>query len=323
MNDPIVLRYLGKSDLKVSPVGLGCWQFSQQGNFAGKFWPFLQNSEINHIVKVSLQGGINWFDTAELYGNGVSEKNLAMALEANKVAQGEVIIATKWSPLFRRASNILKTIEKRTSVLSPFPIDLYQVHNPYSFSSEVKEMQALAVLVKSGKIKYAGVSNFSASKMRSAWKTLDRSGLPLLSNQVRYNLLDRRIERNGVLEAAKELGITIIAYSPLAQGILTGKYHEYPELVKKAGYRKAMPQFKSKGLEKSKPVITILKKLAEKYNVTPSQVALNWLIHFHENTVVVIPGATNPKQAEENVGAMRFRLSEEDLQALDIISKNL
>jgi aryl-alcohol dehydrogenase-like predicted oxidoreductase len=318
----IELRRLGKSDLMVTPVGLGCWQFSQQGNFAGKFWPYLQDSQINDIVKVSLEGGINWFDTAELYGNGASEKNLARALKTNNVNPGDVIIATKWWPMFRTAANIPHTIDQRISALSPFPIDLYQVHQPYGFSSEVKEMEAMAELVRSGKIRHVGVSNFSARRMRNSWKTLQKFGIPLVSNQVRYNLLDRRIESNGILDAAKEFGITIIAYSPLAQGLLSGKFHDDPELLKKVGYRKASSLFKSKGLEKSKPVIDHLRKLAEKYNATPSQIALNWLIHFQGETVVVIPGATKTRHAEENAGTIKFRLSEEDLLALDKISRD-
>jgi aryl-alcohol dehydrogenase-like predicted oxidoreductase len=322
MDNNIELRRLGKSDLMVSPVGLGCWQFSQQGNFAGKFWPFLDNSQIDEIVKVGLEGGINWFDTAELYGNGASEKNLARALEANKANPGDVIIATKWWPMFRTAANIPRTIDQRISALFPFPIDLYQVHQPYSFSSEVKEMEAMTGLVRSRKIKYVGVSNFSASKMRNAWSSLEKSGIPLLTNQVRYNLLDRRIESNGILDAAKELGITIIAYSPLAQGVLTGKFHGNPQLLKNIGFRKSMSAFNRKNLEKSRPIVDLLKKLAEKYDATPSQIALNWLIHFNGDVVVVIPGATKTKYAVENAGAMKFRLSEEDLIALDKISRD-
>jgi aryl-alcohol dehydrogenase-like predicted oxidoreductase len=314
-------RNLGKSDLRITPIGLGCWQFSKGSNFAGKFWPVLEDSVTDNIVKISLEGGINWFDTAELYGNGASEKGLAGALQKLGKKPGEVIIATKWWPMFRTASNIIKTIDVRLNALTPYPIDLYQVHQPYGFSSEKKEMEAMAELVKSGKIRYVGVSNFSAQKMRTAWETLQKAGINLVSNQVRYSLLDRKIENNGILDTAKELGITIIAYSPLAQGLVTGKFHDNPELLKNIGYRKYMPSFKPGGLEKSRPVVDLVKTLAQKYHVTPSQIALNWLIHYHGETVVSIPGATKESHAQENIGALRFRLSQDDMEMLHEASK--
>jgi aryl-alcohol dehydrogenase-like predicted oxidoreductase len=315
------LRNLGKSDLKITPIGLGCWQFSKGSNFAGKFWPKLEDSVTDNIVKISLEGGINWFDTAELYGNGASEKGLAGSLQKLGKKPGEVIIATKWWPMFRTASNIIKTIDVRLNALSPYPIDLYQVHQPFGFSSEQEEMKAMAELVKAKKVRYVGVSNFSARKMRNAWETLQKEGINLISNQVRYSLLDRKIETNGILDAAKELGISIIAYSPLAQGLVTGKFHDNPELLKNIGYRKYMPAFKSGGLEKSRPVIDLVKNLALKYSVTPSQIALNWLIHYHGDTVVAIPGATKESHAQENTGAMKFRLSQEDMELLHEASK--
>jgi aryl-alcohol dehydrogenase-like predicted oxidoreductase len=320
MENQIKLRTLGKSDLQITPIGLGCWQFSKRGNMAGKFWPVLEDELIQDIVRISLEGGINWFDTAEVYGQGASEKGLARSLTALGKKPGDVIVATKWWPMFRTAANMAKTIDDRLACLNPFPIDLYQVHQPWGFSSEVKEMEAMAKLVQAKKIKYVGVSNFSAKQMRSAWETLQKHGISLVSNQVRYNLLDRKIESNGILDTAKELGITIIAYSPLAQGLVTGKFHDNPELLKNIGFRKYSSMFKPKGLEKSRPVIELLKKLALQYKVTPSQIALNWLINYHGETVVAIPGATKAKHAEENIGAMRFVLSAEDLKALDELS---
>lgn len=311
------LRPLGKSGLMVTPIGLGCWQFSKQNNMAGKFWPTLDDDLILSVVKTSLEGGINWFDTAEVYGNGASERALAKALLSLGKNPGEVLIATKWWPMFRTASNIPKTIDTRIEALKPFPIDLYQVHQPWGFSNEKQEMEAMAKLVKAKKIHYVGVSNFSAKKMRHAWETLQKEGISLISNQVRYNLLDRKIESNGVMETAKELGISIIAYSPLAQGLLTGKFHDKPELLRNIGLRKYSSGFKPAGMEKSKPLIQRIRELSEKYKASSSQIALNWLIHFHGNTVMAIPGATKESHARENVGAMGFRLSQEDLQILD------
>lgn len=311
------LRALGKSDLMVTPIGLGCWQFSKQQNMAGKIWPELDDDLIIRIVKTSLEGGINWFDTAEIYGNGASEKALAKALTANGMKPGDIMVATKWWPMFRTASNIAKTIDLRMDALAPFPIDLYQVHQPWGFSNEKAEMKAMAKLVEAHKIRYVGVSNFSAKQMRSAWEALQKKGIPLVSNQVRYNLLDRKIESNGIMETAKELGISIIAYSPLAQGMVTGKFHKNPELLKNIGMRKYTAAFKPSGIEKSRALVNTVGELADKYGVSTSRIALNWLISFHGETVVAIPGATKESHAKENTGAMDFSLTAEDMALLD------
>ncbi|HTX89168.1 MAG TPA: aldo/keto reductase [Bacteroidales bacterium] len=317
MNSSEKMIRLGKSDLRVSPIGLGCWQFSKKNNFAGRFWPFLEDDEIKSIVRTSLEGGINWFDTAELYGNGASERSLSRALRELGKQPGDVTIVTKWWPMFRMAGSLITTMDQRLAALDPFPVDLHLVHQPYGFSGVREEMEAMLKLIASKKIRYAGVSNFSAAQMRTAWETLDKAGAPLVVNEVRYSLLDRRIESNGILQTAQELGITLIAYSPLAQGLLTGKFHDHPERVKETGFRKYSLQFQKSALEKSRPVIDLVKQLGLKYNVTPTQIALNWLINHHGETVVAIPGATKESQAAQNTGALKFTLSEEDLALLD------
>ena len=311
------MRPLGLTGIKVSTIGLGCWQFSKQKNLAGKFWPNLDDKLIESIVCRSLDGGINWFDTAEAYGGGASEQALSKALKAAGKNPDEILVATKWWPLFRYSSNIGKSIGKRIKALSPYPIDLYQVHQPWSLSSGRREMEEMAELVSRKLIKAVGVSNFSAEKMEKSFKTLQNYSIPLASNQVRYNLLDRKIESNGVMDLAKKQGITIIAYSPLAQGMITGKFHDNPGLLRNIGFRKFNPLFRPEGIEKSRPLVILLKELAVKYNVTPSQVALNWLIQFNGDTVVVIPGATREIQVVENCGALSFRLSDEDMTWLD------
>jgi aryl-alcohol dehydrogenase-like predicted oxidoreductase len=317
MSNGVNLRNLGRTDIRISPIGLGCWQFSKQSNFAGKFWPMLEDEVIRDIVKVSLDGGINWFDTAELYGGGASERELSMSLADLGVQPGTVTIATKWWPILRTASNIRKTIDDRLKALSPFPVDLYQVHNPFGFSPVGKEMDAMAGLVSAKKIRYIGVSNYSAKQMRTAWETLNKKGITLVSNQVRYNLLDRKIETNGIMDTAKELGITIIAYSPLAQGLITGKFHDNPELVRNTGYRQYTGPFRKNNLEKSRPLIDLIKSFAGKSGATTSQVALSWLINFHGDTVVAIPGATSALQAKQNSEAMKLSLSAEDMEQLN------
>jgi aryl-alcohol dehydrogenase-like predicted oxidoreductase len=311
------LRALGRTDMMVTPIGLGCWQFSKQENMTGRFWPTLKNDLIDKIVSVSVEGGINWFDTAEIYGKGTSEGALSRALNNNGKNPGEVLIATKWWPAFRFASNIINNFDERIKALSPYPIDLYQIHQPWSFSGEKNVMKAMAELLERKLIKYIGVSNFSAQKMKNAWETLNKKGIALASNQVIYNLLNRKIESNGIMDIAKKLGISIIAYSPLAQGLVTGKFHDNPELLKNIGFRKYSSQFKRKGLERSLPVVNLVKEIAIKYNVTPSQIALNWLINYNGDKVVAIPGATKEIHARENTGAMSFRLSDEDLARLD------
>ncbi len=317
------LRRLGRSDLTVSAIGLGCWQFSQGGGFlTGGYWAALPQDAIDQIVAASLAAGINWFDTAEIYGRGSSEGALSKALTSAGKRNGEVVVATKWWPILRTSGSIKTTIGERLRRLAPFGIDLHQVHQPFAFASTAAQMHAMADLVASHKIRTIGVSNFSPRKMRAAHAALHAAGLPLVSNQVRYSLLDRRIETNGVLQSAKELGITIIAYSPLAQGILSGRYHRDTQAIRsRPGPRKWMRTFRQGGLERSKPLVAELEEVAKAHGATPSQVALNWLIHFQGDSVVAIPGATSVAQAKENAGALEFLLSEAEMAKLDRISK--
>jgi len=312
------MRKLGQTEIPITPIGLGCWQFSNGSGIVGNYWENLIQQTMTDIVDVSLKLGINWFDTAEIYGRGNSELALAQALQTLKIAPESVIIASKWWPLFRTSGHILKSIGERLAKLHPYPIDLYQLHQTYGFSGVKSEMNRMADLLEAGKIRSIGISNFCARSMRVAAETLARRGHVLASNQMRYSLLDRRIDQNGVMAAAKELGVTIIAYSPLEQGILTGKFHADKDLIKsRRGPRKYLRTFKEKGLAKSAPLLGQLEKLAEKYDATPGQIALNWLIHFHGETVVAIPGASKMEHARSNGAAMGFKLSDEDLDLLD------
>jgi aryl-alcohol dehydrogenase-like predicted oxidoreductase len=316
------LRTLGQSGIRVTPVGLGLWQFSKRANLAGKFWPELADEETDAIVRAALDGGVNWFDTAEIYGKGRSEETLARGLAAAGKRDGDVVIATKWWPTLRRAGSIRKTIDERLRRLGGFSIDLHQVHHPASLSTVRAQMDAMADLVSRGKIRAVGVSNFGARRMRAAHEALAKRGLPLAANQVMMSLLCRKPERSGVLAAAKELGITVIAYSPLAQGLLTGKFHDDPALVKsRPGFRRWFPSFGRKGLERSRPVVEALRGVAAAHGATPTQVALAWLVAFHGDTVVAIPGATSPRQAAECAGAMGITLSPAELARLDEASK--
>jgi aryl-alcohol dehydrogenase-like predicted oxidoreductase len=315
-------RRLGRTDITVSAIGLGCWQFSQGQGILGGFWPVLPQETVNQIVAVSLAGGVTWFDTAESYGGGRSEAVLAAALTAAGKRNGEVVVATKWRPFFRTAASIRGTIAMRLDCLAPFGIDLHQIHHPYSFASIAAQMHAMADLVEAGRIRSVGVSNFSATAMRAAHGVLASRGIPLASNQVRYSLACRRIEGNGVLDAARELGITIIAFSPLAQGILTGKFHRDPKLIRsRPGPRRWLSAFRHGSLEMSRPVVAAIEEIASVRGATAAQVALNWLLHARGDVVVAIPGATSVKQAEENTGAMSIRLSESEIARLEEVSR--
>jgi aryl-alcohol dehydrogenase-like predicted oxidoreductase len=312
-------RKLGQTDIEVTPIGLGVMQFAGGEGFFGKVFPILSEEEKNTIVQTALDGGINWFDTAEMYAFGRSEQGLSTGLKAAGMQNGEVVIGTKWMPLFRSARNIPKTIHDRIRYLDGYSIDLYMVHQPWSFSSVEAEMDAMADLVEARHICSVGISNFNESQMRRAHAALAKRGLPLAANQMEYSLLNRKIETNGVIATAKELGVTITAYTPLGYGLLTGKYHKNPELLEHAtSFRRRMLK---RELEPTRPIVEALEEIGKNYDATPGQVALNWVIHFQGETVVTIPGATKVHQVEQSAGAMRFKLSEEELARLDELSK--
>jgi len=191
-------------------------------------------------------------------------------------------------------------------------VDLYQHHFPTNSVSIPKLMDLLANAVKAGKVKAVGVSNYSAEQMRIAHAALAKRGIPLASNQVEYSLLHRQPEVNGVLDACRELGITLIAYSPLAMGALTGKYSA---TTKAGGFRRFLPNFNRKAMDAAQPVVELLRKIGDRYSKTPSQVALRWLI---ENPIVLpIPGAKNSRQAISNAEALAFSLTPEEIITLD------
>jgi aryl-alcohol dehydrogenase-like predicted oxidoreductase len=319
-NQSISMRTLGKTNIKVTPIGLGMMEFAGGGsNMLGRAFPVIGQDEKNATVKAALDGGINWFDTAELYGGGKSEASLAEALKAAGKKDQDVVVATKWWPLLRTARNIPISIQDRIHYLNGYSISLYMVHNPGSFSSPEAEMDAMADLVEAGKIRSVGVSNFNPERMRRAHKALQKRGLTLAVNQMLYSLLNRSIETNGVLETAKELGVTIIAYTPLASGLLTGKYHKNPELlVKKSFWSRSRLQG---GVEKSRALVQVLEEIGARYKASPAQVALNWVINSQGESVVTIPGATKVSQARESAGAMQFTLSADEIGRLSELSK--
>lgn len=304
---------LGKNGPKVTPLGVGTWSWGDR-----LFWDYgkeYDQNQVQEAFQASVEAGITLFDTAEVYGIGESERLLGKFAQAS---DREIAIATKYFPLPWRvfSQSVREAVSKSLERLQVKSIPLYQVHTPFSFfMSQETLMKALAEEVQQGRIQAVGVSNYSASQMREAQEHLQKQGIPLVSNQLPYSLLNRKIESNGTLQTAQELGVTIIAYSPLAQGLLTGKYtgEEKP-----TGARKLDPRFKSSGVNQISPVIDSLQELAEKYQKTPAQVALNWLM---TQGTIPIPGAKNANQAQQNAGALGWQLDAEDAQTLDQVSK--
>ncbi|MEZ0363862.1 aldo/keto reductase [Mycobacterium sp. pUA109] len=313
-------RELGRTGIQLSPIGLGCMQFSGGGLISTLFFPPIKQDQVDVIVKTALDGGITWFDTAEMYGRGASERSLSTALTRAGIKPGDITAATKWAPFGRTAKSIARTIDDRLTALDPFPVDLHQIHTPYGSLSPMRaQIGAMARLARAHEIGAVGVSNYSARQMEIAHAQLARHGIPLVSNQVQINLLHRKIETNGVLDTARRLGITLIAYSPLRNGLLTGKYHDDRTLVATMP-RTRRALFSEKNLDRTAPLIDALRHIGIAHSATPAQVALAWLLTYYGDTVVAIPGASKPHHAAEAAGAMAVTLSPEEMQRLADVS---
>jgi aryl-alcohol dehydrogenase-like predicted oxidoreductase len=285
------------------PTGWARWTPAQLA-----YGPSHGTTEEEQALAASLAAGVNLIDTAEMYSAGASERRVG------ELAQGKpVVVATKFPPSpFSRTESFAEALAGSLTRLGRASIDLYQHHFPSGRVAIPELMNRMADAVEAGQVKAIGVSNYSAAEMRLAHETLAKRGIPLASNQVSYSLLVRKPEVDGVLEACRELGITLIAFSPLAMGALTGKYS--PQ--KRAGgfFRRMQPNFGSKAMEAVAPVVTLLRQIGERYGKTPSQVALRWLIE--NETVLPIPGAKNSRQAAENAGALVFSLTPDEVEAL-------
>ena len=308
---------LGRSQLKVPRMGIGAMTWGDPHGLArlhpaqtayGGAHGF---DEEKRALESSIAAGVDLFDTAAMYSGGAAERRLG------ELARGQnVLIASKFPGGFSfKTEDLPKELEASLARLERSSIDLYQHHFPNKKVSIPKLMDLLADAVEAGKVKAVGVSNYSVEQMREAHAALAKRGIPLASNQVEYSLVHRQPETNGVLDACRELGITLIAYSPLGMGALTGKY----SATKKAtGLRRVMPNFKKKAMNAVEPVLELLRQIGERYSKTQSQVALRWLI---ENPIVLpIPGAKNGKQAMDNAGALTFSLTPEEVESLNVES---
>jgi aryl-alcohol dehydrogenase-like predicted oxidoreductase len=305
---------LGRSNLHVPRMGIGAMTWGDPKGLA-RLHPAKTAyggahgiEEEKRALELSIAAGVNLFDTAAMYSMGAAERRLG------ELAHGrDVIIATKYPSGFSfRDEDFPKELEMTLARLGRDSVDLYQHHYPNPRTSIPTLMNFVADAIEAGKVKAVGVSNYSAQQMREAHAALAKRGIPLASNQVEYSMLQRQPETNGVLDACRELDIALIAYSPLAGGMLTGKYSAQNR--PRGFFRRILPQYSRKALEAIQPVIKLLKSIGEKYTKTTSQIALRWLI---ENPVVFpIPGAKNGKQAMDNAEALKFSLTAEEVNAL-------
>ncbi len=302
-------RYLGTSDIRVSAVGLGTWQFSDS-------WGVQEYEQAKSIVEKAIEVGINFFDTAAVYGRGLSEQFLGKALKELGVRE-DVVIATKLPGEFLSRHDVLKGTKRCLERLGTSYIDLMQVHWPPLWNNfpTCEYMRALEELVHQGVIRYIGLSDFPVELVDSAWSCLSTEDL--VSDQVRYNLVERDAEKE-IIPYAEAYGLSVIAWSPLAKGALTGKYtpDNLPEFK---DVRRGSALFHPDNFRQIYGVVEVLKEIGDKYGKTPSQVALNWLLRTSD-TVIVIPGAKTPEQVEENAGAAGWRMTFEEWLRLEEIS---
>jgi aryl-alcohol dehydrogenase-like predicted oxidoreductase len=289
---------------KVSAVGLGTWQFGEAGWGWGKE---LNLEEARRIVHRALELGINFFDTAEGYAGGQSEKILGEALQGQR---DDVVVATKVGPPLR-PDRVERAAAQSLRRLGMDRIDLYQLHAPDNSVAITQTMEAMRELLEAGQVRQVGVSNFSLTQWKQAEAALGR---PVISNQVEYHLLERR-HGEYLLPYARQQGRIIIAWSPLAQGLLGGKYgpNNLP-----FDLRTFFGIFNPENIRRVPAVVQVLGDVGQHYGATPAQAALAWLLR--EPQVVVIPGARSVAQVEANAAAADLDLSPEDILRIGAVA---
>jgi aryl-alcohol dehydrogenase-like predicted oxidoreductase len=307
---------LGRSSLQVPRLGVGAMTWGDARGLAR-----LHPAKIAYggahgyesekaALEASIAAGVSLFDTAAMYSGGASE------LRLGELARGrDAILATKFpAGYLARADSMPRNLD--TSIARLGRVDLYQHHFPSRLVSIPRLMELMADAVAAGRIKAVGVSNYDAEQLRLAHAVLAKRGVPLASNQVEYSLLHRAPEVNGMLDTCHELGVTLIAYQPLASGALTGKYAPG---ITPTGLRRFMPNFRGHTLEAVGRVVQLLREIGDRYGKTPAQVALRWLLE--NESVLPIPGAKNGRQAADNAGALSFSLTADEVAALDVATR--
>lgn len=286
----------------VSKIGLGTWQFgTREWGYGDRY----AEVEAARIVKRALELGITLFDTAEIYGFGRSERILGRALRGHEDAS---FVATKIFPVLPIAPVVEQRGVASARRLGLRHLDLYQVHQPNPLISDRTTMRGMAALQDVGLVGEVGVSNYSLERWRRAEAALGRT---VLSNQVRYSLVDRRAELD-LIPYAEENGRLVIAYSPLAQGFLSGRYDA---TTRPTGFmRRRSKLFRPESLERSAPLFETLREIGDAHGATPAQVALAWAIR--SPNVIAIPGASSVEQVESNAAAADLELSDDEIRAL-------
>jgi len=307
-------RELDKSGLRVSVLGLGTWQF---GDPTGTYTKQSEDTEFE-IVNTALKYGINFFDTAEAYANGEAERALTRALAKTGKKREDYILASKVNAPNLSKEKVIEACERSLTNLNTSYIDLYQIHWANKNIPISDTMEALDQLRKQGKIRAIGISNFGALDTRDAVAT----GVPIVSNQLPYNLLTRAIEYD-IIEECERQGLGILAYSPLAQGLLTGKYQTLEDCMKNSGLcrsrhfdksRSSKTRHTESGCEEELfPCLNALfettKQLNESHNntvefeITPTHVALSWALRRPSITGLLV-GASRPQHVVEAVRAL-------------------
>ena len=296
------MRYVEVGGARVSAVGLGTWQFgSPEWGYGADY----DSRQANLILNRALDLGVNLIDTAEIYGFGRSEKIVGRALGSRR---DEAFLASKILPVLALGPIVEWRATGSLRRLGTDRLDLYQLHQPNPVVPLTRTMPAFAKLVDEHKIVHAGVSNYSLAR----WKAADSAfGRPVLSNQIRYNLLDRRPEAE-ILDWAQSNDRIVIAYSPVAQGLLSGRYDVVNQPP--GSMRKDSAAFSAEHLERVAPVVEVLREVAAAHASTPAQVALAWLLR--RPNVVVIPGASSVAQVEANAAAADLELKDDEDRAL-------
>ncbi|QOC93338.1 aldo/keto reductase [Micromonospora craniellae] len=296
------MRYVQLDTPKpLSKIGLGTWQF---GSREWGYGPDYERLAAD-IVRRAVELGVTVFDTAEIYGLGRSERILGTALAGDRE---KVTVATKIFPVLPVAAVVQQRAVASAARLGVSSIDLYQVHSPNPLVADGTTMRGMRALQDVGLVGEVGVSNYSLRRWQVAETVLGRR---VLSNQVRYSMLDRKPEQD-LLPYAAQAGRVVIAYSPLAQGFLSGRYDAHHPPV--GAIRRANPYFLPENLARGTALIETLRQVAAAHDATPSQIALAYVLR-HPN-VVAIPGASSVEQMERNAAAAEIDLTDDEYAAL-------